>query len=219
MRISLKHWLRLRREPWRREFYNEFKRWKRDKMEPKRMQFEGLTANSIVFDVGGFEGNWAQDIFDSYGSQIHVFEPHPKFAEALNTRFAANPAITVHDVALGSADGVLDLSDDADASSAFVASEGGTQGRVIDVKAFLDSFAPPRIDVMKVNIEGGEYDLLPALAASGHLGRIDVLQVQFHLYGEEFIAMRDAIVAALSKTHQPAWSYPFVWEEWHLKKT
>ncbi len=181
------------------------------------MQFEGLTSDSTVFDVGGFEGNWAQDIFDKYGAKIHVFEPHPKFAQALSTRFAANDAITVHDIALGSADGELDLSDDGDASSAFVTSADGTKGRVENVKTFLDAFKTQRIDVMKVNIEGGEYDLLPALVASGHIGRIGILQIQFHLYGAEFIAKRDAIVAELSKTHAPSWAYPFVWEEWHLK--
>ncbi|MEM9584992.1 MAG: FkbM family methyltransferase [Pseudomonadota bacterium] len=215
MRISLKHWLRLRRDPWRIVFYDNFKRWKRDKMEPKRMQFEGLSSSSVVFDVGGFEGNWAQDVFDRYGATLHVFEPHPDFAAALNTRFAANDAITVHDFALGSAEGTLSLSDDGDASSAFVADGTGKTGRVADVGAFLDDFAPERIHLMKVNIEGGEYDLLPALAASGHLHRIDVLQVQFHLYGEEFIAKRDAIIEELKKTHCPAWTYPFVWEEWH----
>lgn len=217
MRISLKHWLRLRRDPWRKIFYDNFKRWKRDKMERRRMQFDGLGSGSVVFDVGGFEGNWAQDIFDLYGAQIHVFEPHPRFADSLKTRFAANDAITVHDVALGSSDGVLELSDDGDASSALVGNSGDATGRVVEVKTFLDQFAPERIDLMKVNIEGGEYDLLPALVASGHIGRIGTLQVQFHLYGEDYIDMREAIIAELSKTHRPVWSYPFVWEEWHLK--
>lgn len=217
MRISLKHWLRLRRDPWRKIFYDNFKRWKRDKMEPVRMTFEDLNANSVVFDVGGFEGNWAHDVHECYGARIHIFEPHPVFAAAIERRFAENEAVTSHAVALGSAEGVLDLSDDGDASSVFIAQSGAKQGRVVEVGAYIEEVGVTQIDLMKVNIEGGEYDFLPALIATGQIAKVDVLQVQFHLYGPEFIEMRRQIVSDLEKTHAPVWSYPFVWEEWRRK--
>ena len=215
MRISLKHWLRLRRDPWRKVFYDAYRQWKRDKMEAKRYVFEGLNADSVVFDVGGFEGNWAQDIHDRYGSTVHVFEPHPTFAAALVKRFEGNPKFVVHAFALGSEAGQLHLSDDGDASSAVNDVANAVSGKVRAVAEFMKTFEPDRIDLMKINIEGGEYDLLPALASSGDLGRFGTVQVQFHQFRESDSELRDSVRANLAKTHSEAWCYPFVWEEWH----
>ena len=56
MRISLKHWLRLRRLPWLKVFYDSFKRYRKEKREAIRQDFEGVDQNSVVLDFGGFEG-------------------------------------------------------------------------------------------------------------------------------------------------------------------
>lgn len=218
MRISLKHWLRQRREPWTKVFYAAFRRWKADRMEPRRMEFAGIGPQSVVFDVGGFQGNWAADIHSRYGAQVHVFEPHPAFATAIRTRFAGNPAITVHDFALGSAEGTLDLSDDGDASSSFRKAGRTVQGRIEPVAGFFASAGIGHVDLIKINIEGGEYDLLPALIEAGLMPRIGILQVQFHLFSADDIPRRDAIRARLAETHDCDWNYDFVWEQWSPRR-
>lgn len=212
--MSLKSWIRQLRDPWRRVFYTAFRKWRADKMEPVRMQFDSLTPRSVVFDMGGFEGNWAADIHTRYGAAVHVFEPHPVFAANIRDRFAGNAAITVHDIALGSHSSTLNLSDDGDASSSFQAAAASVTGRIEPVAQFFAQHDVPRIDLMKVNIEGGEYDLLPALVGAGIMDRIGILQVQFHLYAPEDITRRDAIRAQLEQTHTCDWSYDFVWEQW-----
>jgi hypothetical protein len=40
-----------------------------------RLNYE-LDANSVVFDLGGYEGEWARDIYCLYGSFIYIFEPY-----------------------------------------------------------------------------------------------------------------------------------------------
>lgn len=214
MRISLKHWLRQRREPWTKVFYAAFRRWKADKMEPRRMQFAGIGPTSVVLDVGGFQGNWAADIHARYGAQVHIFEPHPAFAAAISRRFHGNAAITTHAFALGSAEGTLNLSDDGDASSSFRTAGNTVTGRIEPVARFFACADIPRIDLIKINIEGGEYDLLPALIDAGIMPRIGILQVQFHLFSADDIPRRDAIRAKLAQTHDCDWSYDFVWEQW-----
>lgn len=214
VRFSLKDWLRQRREPWSRVFYTAFKRWRADGMEQKRMVFAGLGPQSVVFDIGGFQGNWAADIHARYGSKVHVFEPHPRFAGDIARRFSGTPDITLHDHAIGSAAGVLALSDDGDASSGLRAGARTVSGRVEAVSDFFARHDLPVIDLMKINIEGGEYDLLPALAKAGILPRIRTLQVQFHLFAAADIARRDAIRSVLAQTHDCDWTYDFVWEQW-----
>lgn len=217
MRFSLKDWLRQRREPWSKVSYTAFRQWRADRMEQVRMQFDDLGPQSVVFDVGGFQGNWAADIHARYGAIVHVFEPHPAFAARIRQRFDGNAAITIHDFALGSHAGTLTLSDDGDASSSFRKATQTVTGRIEPVAAFFARSDIPRIDLMKMNIEGGEYDLLPALADAGILPRIGILQVQFHLYAQDDIARRAAIRATLAQTHDCDWSYDFVWEQWTVR--
>jgi len=217
MRFSLKRWLRQRREPWSRVFYDSFHQWRADRMEPKRMQFDGLGADSVVFDVGGFQGNWAAAIHERYGAQIHVFEPHPAFADEIRNRFRGNDAILTHEFALGGSEGELTLSDDGDASSSFRRAKCSVKGRIEPVTRFFAKSDIARIDLMKVNIEGGEYNLLPALSDAGIMPRIGILQVQFHLFSEADIQRREAIRTMLAETHDCDWCYDFVWEQWSLR--
>lgn len=219
MRISLKSWLRQRREPWTKVFYTAFRQWRADRMEVTRMQFAGLGPESVVFDVGGFKGNWAADIHDRYGARLHIFEPHPVFAEEIRSRFHGNDAIVTHEFALGQNEGHLTLSDDGDASSSFRNAENTVTGRIEPVARFFAKADIPRIDLVKVNIEGGEYELLPALEEAGIMPRIGILQVQFHLFSADDIPRREAIRTMLAKTHSCDWSYDFVWEQWSLRRS
>lgn len=217
MRISLKHWLRRKRSPWLKIFYDSFKRYKRDKREAIRQDFIGLDAKATVLDFGGFEGDWAYDIHQRYNCAVHVFEPHPHFATELRKRFEGNAKIFIHEYALGKEDGVLNLSDEGNASSALRVDENAVEGKVVAVSTFFDAHADTDFGLVKINIEGGEYDLLPALIDAGFMPRIGILQVQFHLYSENLIDVRQNIVNKIEQTHSSDWSYPFVWEQWTQK--
>lgn len=217
MRLNLKKWRTLRRDPWRKIFYDAFAEWKRDKGEDLRFRFPNLTAESVIFDMGGFEGNWAARLHSAHGGTYHIFEPHPRFSKEISQRFNGMDNMHCHPFALGSKDGTLDLSDTGDASSAVAANEKSVSGSIRAVSGFFAENTIPKIDLMKINIEGGEYDLLPALIDSETIGRIALVQIQFHLYQQSDIALREEIRARLSQTHTCDWVYPFVWEQWSLK--
>lgn len=46
-----------------------------------RLDYEFLNPKSVVFDLGGYEGQWASDIFGKYGSKVFVFEPMLEYAK------------------------------------------------------------------------------------------------------------------------------------------
>lgn len=190
------------------------KGWRRDRGEELRYRFADLRTDSVVVDLGGFRGDWTRRMFERYGCFVHVFEPHPGFASELTGLFADNPRITVHPIALAAEDGWFELSDLGDASSAFRQGEAMVRCRSVEAAAYLREQGIGRIDAMKINIEGGEFDLLPHLIATGAIASIATLQVQFHRLGEDSPARREAIVRGLEPTHRQSWCYPFVWEEW-----
>lgn len=216
MKLNPKHWINLWREPWRKIFWTAFYVFRRENGEAKRWDIV-LAPDDIVFDIGGFEGNWAADIHSRFGCEVQVFEPHPDFATKIKKRFSNNPKITVHNIALGSSDGILSLSDAGDASSAVAGVDGNIAGRVVDVATFMGNFKGG-VALAKINIEGGEYDLIPALTNADMLKRFEIFQIQFHLYTKNNIADRDAIHANLAQSHTCDWVYPFVWEQWSLKR-
>lgn len=70
------------------------------------------------------------------------------------------------------------------------------------------------ISLMKVNIEGGEYQLLEKMLSSDLVKNIEYIQIQFHDFVPDAKERRDAIRHSLSKTHVCEWCYEFVWESW-----
>ena len=69
-------------------------------------------------------------------------------------------------------------------------------------------------DLAKMNIEGGEYELIEALDRSDFLKTIRTILVQFHNFnGENHNQAR----LTLEKTHAPVWQFDYVWERWDLK--
>ena len=70
---------------------------------------------------------------------------------------------------------------------------------------------------MKINIEGGEYDLLEHLIETGFVKNIFDLQIQFHDFIPNARGRMENIQKKLKKTHKLSYQYEFVWESWKLK--
>ncbi|MDO6480643.1 FkbM family methyltransferase [Shimia thalassica] len=212
---SLKRWLDRRRNPWKAEFLDAYSRWKSEKGPVRLYDYGDLPKAPVVLDFGGFKGEWSDIVLkQAPDAIIHIFEPHPGFAALIREKFADNPNIHVHELALGAESREMELSDAGDASSSVANHDRVFTAQFLSVDSFIAETPLPRIDLVKINIEGGEYELLPALIASGVLARVARLQVQFHLFEPALSAARAEIRADLAKTHECVWDYPFVWEEW-----
>jgi hypothetical protein len=95
---------------------------------------------------------------------------------------------------------------------------GAVDVTIVDVAGAFDELGLDRIDLLKLNIEGGEYDVLDRLHETGRLPRIDQILVQFHEWHPHAHRRRRAIRAALRDTHVEEWDYPWVWERWRLRE-
>jgi hypothetical protein len=94
---------------------------------------------------------------------------------------------------------------------------GGLLGRRGVDEGVMAEHGIERIDLLKVNIEGGEYELLEHLIATGDIRKVRKLQVQFHDFVPDAIPRRARILQGLAQTHAQHWNFHFVWEEWGLK--
>jgi len=188
--------------------------------ETLRLDYD-LDASSIVFDLGGYKGQWASDIFARYASQIYVFEPVGAFAVRIQKRFERNPRILVHPFGLASADGVVTIAvTESDWSSIHRVGADGTRSeecKLVRASEFLNNGGFDRIDLMKMNIEGAEYDLLEHLVESGLVTRIGNIQVQFHDFVTDAATRMRTIQDALERTHRLTYQFPYVWENWQRR--
>lgn len=202
------------------EFTIEVTRWFADKGDQTlRLDYPSLTADSIVFDLGGYVGGFAADIHHKYGCKVYVFEPHPVYFAQLVERFRGNEMIILCNYGVSGVDGEFALSDSGDASS-FAGTHPGDEQITCVTREFFDvvnELGIDHIDLMKINIEGGEYPLLEHISSKGMLGIADNYQIQFHDFIQGAKDRRDLITDALSETHHRTWCYTFVWENWEIK--
>lgn len=194
--------------------------WKAQKGEKKLRYEYDLPARPVVFDLGGFEGDWASEIAARYQAKVELFEPHPIFAQNIKQRFRGNLDINIHVFGLGAKDEKLKMGTDAESTSTFKTDSKGSTVE-IDLKKAKDfitqgNFA--QIDLIKINIEGGEYELLEHLIAEGLITRFKELQIQFHHFVPNATARMQAIQNQLAKTHELTYQFEFLWENWKIKK-
>ena len=196
----------------------ELQRWCRENpAQEKRFEYP-LSRDSIVIDLGGYDGQWASDIYSRYRCSVFVFEAVPAFAEKISHRFEGNSAIRVHPIAIGKesrADRIF-LNDRG--SSLYVKKDKGIDVQVRDAARLFELCDVAHCQLLKINIEGGEYEVLPRLIESGLIARIDNLQIQFHNFGPSSHSQMETIQSNLIKTHTPTWQYTWVWENWKCKQ-
>ena len=181
-----------------------------------------LGPDSVVFDVGGYQGDFAAQMRQRYGCQVHLFEPVARFHRHCVERFAADPAVFCHPFGLGDKEEELEMRDDSDASGAFNPASAGKPVEKVRVRPFSIVFSESgvcRIDLLKVNIEGGEFALLEHLIATGLINDVVHLQVQFHDFFPDAAPRRDRLRQLLGRTHVVQWNFPFIWESWKRRHT
>lgn len=205
---------RLRLSMFPTEHDKEVQRWCSDGGDEGIRYDYDLNSDSVVIDLGGYKGQWASDIYARYNCRVLVFEPVKTFAENIEKRFRKNPRVEVFRFALGAnrRQAIIALGDDG--SSVYRNAPEKETIQFEEVGEFFAKHNINSIDLMKVNIEGGEYELLPRLFEAGLVNRIKHIQIQFHDVEAGSETRMKEICRELSKTHKPTYQYKFVWENW-----
>jgi len=198
-------------------------KWYADNCEKKLRYNYQLDKNSVVIDVGGYEGDFASELFSRYLCTIRVFEPVKKFSDMLSERFKKNPSVIIVPKGLGAKNAELEIHVMDEASSYNRSESKHKKGQpekisIVDVVEYFGQNNIAHIDLIKINIEGAEYDLLDRMIEGGLIQLCRNLQIQFHDFYPDFENRYQKIKTALEKTHKLTWSYPFVWENWELKE-
>lgn len=170
------------------------KLWQEQDMEPLRYAYDLLPGDTVL-DIGSYQREWGNEIHSRYGSHVEYFD-------ALDNR-----AAWTHD-------GTLEFGGAYYYTTQF-SEIRQYRYKCVDIAPFLES----EVRLVKINIEGGEYELLKYIIDFDLMKNIVDLQVQFHLIeGRDSEKEYLEIAKLLTKTHVLSWRYPFVWESWLRKQ-
>lgn len=202
----------------RSKFYQHCISWKNNKGDQTYRLDYDLDEDSLVFDAGGYEGQWTSDIFSKYCCKIFVFEPVKEFADIIKKRFSKNKKIIVFNFGLSNKTYKTKISVDKDSSSLYINRNKLENVDFVRLVDFIKERNTDRIDLLKLNIEGAEYDLLEDLINSGDIKKIRNIQVSFHEFVPNAGIRMKNIQSELKKTHFLTYQYLFVFENWQIRE-
>lgn len=203
---------------------NQVQKFYNDGGDKRILEYDDI--HGYILDVGGYQGDWSARMMDRYEVFPIIYEPVDQFYQILIKRFRGDPRVSVMKAGLGAWNEKRVMYVNGNASSAIGGGDIREKVMIQDVAEVVNPvFSDPKkvfIEVMKINIEGMEYELLERMLEKYCHTCIKNITIQFH----EFVfnklipnARRRMleIRERLSETHELQYAWDFVWESWKRK--
>ena len=176
----------------------------------------GVDASSIVVEVGAYLGDWTERSLAARRAHLRLRTESCRAApDAESFRRSANVVILDYGLGLRDEDAVLSRNGPGSSLTRLSPYDSVTVP-IRDIAVAFGDLGLEHIDVLHMNIEGGEYDALEHLAEKGWFPRIGVFVVQFHEWIPKAHRRRRALQRQLRRTHTKLWDYPWVFEAWQF---
>jgi FkbM family methyltransferase len=181
------------------------------------VNYFSLPENPIVFDAGGFEGDWTYELLKKNPSAtVYVFEPVISFYENIKNRYKEQPNVKVFNFGLSDKDRKVKISIEGDCSSVY--SETASHNiELIDIEKFIKNNNIQRVDLFKINIEGEEYRLMEKVMKSDVMKVFQNFLIQYHRFIDNHVERRNAITSEMETHYKNIFNNEFVWEGWGVK--
>lgn len=195
--------------------HEQIQKWKRDNGDNTHNLNYDLDENSIVMDLGGYTGLWAQQIIKKYNPNLFIIEPIEKFYSHMVSKFTNNSKVNLLNVGVGAEAKKDQIFISGDGSSRNIKTGEAIEIEIETIENIFNKFNLSKVDLIQINIEGDEYSLLENMLDTGFIENFKNLQIQFHLNIEDCVERRQNIQQKLlEKKYNKKFDYPFVWESW-----
>jgi len=193
-----------------------------DWTETKRYNYP-LNSDSIIFDVGGYRGDFAFEWVSKVDPTIYIFEPFIDFhISHLHSRFKNNDKVQYFRYGLSDFNGDANLAKSGTeaGSISYDMNEKFPNSDSVNVRKFSEVYSElgsPKVDLIKINIEGEEYPLLNHILDEGLINNFKYIQIQYHDFIKDAEEKRAKIVERMQETHNCQWEFLWIWESWERK--
>lgn len=178
--------------------------------ESMRYEYD-LVPSSKVIDIGAHKGKFSAELSRRYRCQIIAYEPILSFYQDAKAELKDHKNVLLIPFGVSPVEGNAVFGVKGDMTGSFTA---GNSTETVRLIAIDDVIPPTGCDLLKINIEGGEYDLLDHMIRQGLTKLCKNIQVQFHgnvpNCNERWMAIRNRLLI----THQLTYDAPFCWENY-----
>ncbi|MFC2104850.1 FkbM family methyltransferase, partial [Bacteroidota bacterium] len=146
---------------------------------------QSINSDSIIYSFGvGTDISFDLDLIKKYNVDIHAFDPTPKSIEWVKKQNITQKFI-MHEHGLAAFTGSIEftLPDNPEYISGSIDNMLGSAGNTIsisvkDLKTIMNDLSHSRIDILKMDIEGSEYDVIDDLISNKII--VQQLLIEFH---------------------------------------
>lgn len=182
-----------------------------------------LNPDSVVIDAGGYEGNFARTIAEKYGCRVYVYEPVLEFAAAILQGIENTPlakTIKVFNAGLGAYDRKEVFGVKGDQTGIACGVPNRTEEvQIVDILTAMEVLCgnAGQISLLKLNVEGMEFEILESLLDRGITHRFDHIQVQPHAHIPRAKDRWDYIKNMMQMNHRITWDAEWCWTGFSLR--
>jgi hypothetical protein len=159
---------------------------------------QSLRTGTVVYSFGaGAEISFDAEMAGLYGCEVHCFDPTPSvvrdFASCRPGQTVGKGRFWFHALGLGPVSLVPEKADELVLQ--------GEKCKVKHLNEIAAELGHSHVDILKIDIEGGEMAALTEILASGTLSRLSVkqLMVEFHLWDDDHWGSFVNIISLLSE--------------------
>lgn len=160
-----------------------------------------------VLDVGGHIGLFARNAIDRGAGHVLSIEPHPGNCDMFQLNTQAYPTIELVEAAVVSStstDATFKLYESAtDTSAHSLVSTRGRAEFTVPVVSFKDALMDAQPSVVKLDIEGYEYELFDDILALFPKFHVTSFAIEFHLNRHDWRQRARNFVAILNSMYKP----------------
>ena len=154
-----------------------------------RLAASGHLCSAPVFDVGANVGHWTELVKKlDPRAEVHAFEIVPETFARLRTALGATAGVVLNNVGVGGRNGtvVVHHFPQRPGLSSTVPGSGGGRTDFLEIECpligggdYLRQRSIERLSLLKIDVEGGEPDVLAGFADALREGRIDAVQFEY----------------------------------------
>lgn len=205
----------LKRDILRNKFLLDHKKWLKDNTK-KDLLLEDLNIKTfdIVFDVGGYLGEYSERLYRKYNCYIYVFEPISEYSNFIQSRFENNERIKTFNFGFSDNQEYVFIYKNNNKTSLWKQTGIKEKIEVRKISQFINEKKISKIKLIKLNVEGSEYKIIDDLFKNNLLEKIEIVLVQFHDFIPGYKEKKAKSYEQLNVNHKIDYSYEFVWERW-----
>lgn len=148
---------------------------------------DGLSPNSVVYSFGvGEDASFDLSVINEYGSQVYAFDPTPRSIQWVRGQIWP-PQFHFTPIGIAAQDGIVEFRppENPEFVSHTMLARPTTENRSIQVQVkrlvtLARKLGHQKIDVLKMDIEGAEYEVIPDIVKLLPEVEIKQILVEFH---------------------------------------